>query len=98
MKKLPITCPACGSKLSIKRLSCGTCQTLIEGEFDLPPLARLGQQDQDFLTEFIKASGSLKDMASKLRLSYPTVRNMLDEIIRRLRENEKDSETQGELK
>jgi hypothetical protein len=98
MKKLPIICPACGDKLSIKRLSCDKCQTSIEGDFQLPPLARLGQEDQNFLVEFIKASGSLKEMAAMLGLSYPTVRNMLDEIIRHIKENETKQKLQGETK
>ena len=34
--------------------------------------------------EFVKASGSLKEMASILNVSYPTVRNRLDEIIDKL--------------
>ena len=45
---------------------------------------RLTQDDQEFVLLFIKASGSLKEMASHLAVSYPTVRNRLDEIIGQL--------------
>jgi len=45
---------------------------------------RLTQDDQEFVLQFIKASGSLKEMASHLAVSYPTVRNRLDEIIGQL--------------
>ncbi|MFR2062807.1 MAG: DUF2089 family protein [Alistipes sp.] len=34
-----------------------------------------------FILDFVKSSGSLKEMARKLGLSYPTVRNRLDDII-----------------
>jgi len=85
MKILPTTCPACNSQLKVKSFSCPHCQTEIQGQFDLPALASLSPDDQAFILEFIKASGSLKDMASLLSLSYPTVRNRLDEIIERIK-------------
>jgi hypothetical protein len=98
MKKLPTICPACSEKLQIKRLVCNGCQTSIEGDYDLPLLSRLPQEDQKFLIDFIKASGSLKEMAAMLGLSYPTVRNLLDEIIKRIKENEEQTKAKGENK
>jgi hypothetical protein len=86
MKKLPAICPACQQALRVSRLQCPSCGTGIEGLFDLPPLARLDEEDLDFVLQFIQVSGSLKEMAQRLRLSYPTVRNRLDEIIRRCQE------------
>lgn len=83
-KKLPLQCPACDSPLKVGRLFCETCDTEVCGSFDLPPLARLPEKEQAFILEFVKASGSLKDMAKSLGVSYPTVRNMLDEIIEKL--------------
>ena len=52
----------------------------------MPLLASLSRDDQDFILDFIKASGSLKEMAALLKVSYPTVRNRLDEIIDKLKE------------
>ena len=98
MKKLPTICPACNDKLRLRRLVCESCQTSIEGDYELPLLARLSQDDQKFLAEFIKASGSLKEMAAMLGLSYPTVRNLLDEIIKRIKENEEQTKAKGENK
>jgi hypothetical protein len=98
MKKLPITCPACNDKLRLRRLVCEGCQTSIEGDYELPLLAQLPQEDQNFLVEFIKASGSLKEMAGMLGLSYPTVRNMLDEIIQHIKEIEEQTKAKGEGK
>jgi hypothetical protein len=40
----------------------------------------------------VKASGSLKEMAALLKVSYPTVRNRLDEVIGRLRSPETERE------
>ncbi len=42
---------------------------------------QLPADDQLFILDFVKSSGSLKEMARKLGLSYPTVRNRLDDII-----------------
>ena len=88
MKRLPTSCPSCGSNLAVKRLCCDKCETEVEGLYPLPPLAGLAPDDEQFILEFIKASGSLKDMAALLGVSYPTVRNRLDEIIGKLRQNE----------
>jgi hypothetical protein len=52
--------------------------------YPLPVLARLSTEEQDFILRFVKSSGSLKDMAKQLSLSYPTVRNLLDDIIKKI--------------
>jgi hypothetical protein len=69
----------------VKSLKCETCQTEVSGLFNLPALARLSPDDQQFVLQFVKSSGSLKDMAKYLDLSYPTVRNLLDDIIERIK-------------
>lgn len=85
-KKLPADCPACQRRLKVKRLFCDNCETEIEGLFDLPQLARLSLPDQQFILQFVQASGSLKEMAKILRLSYPTVRNQLNDMIERIKQ------------
>ena len=91
LKKLPHVCPSCSSPLRVKSLICGHCATEVSGEFELPVLASIPLDDQQFILSFVKNSGSLKLMAEKLKLSYPTVRNMLDDIINRIEQNEKTS-------
>ncbi len=49
--------------------------------FALPIISQLSNDDQRFILDFVKASGSLKVMAQNMKLSYPTVRNRLDDII-----------------
>lgn len=83
-KKLPIVCPSCQSDLSVHSLHCESCQTAISGSFSLPMFLKLEQKEQDFIIDFVKSSGSLKVMAQQLKLSYPTVRNMLDDLIRKI--------------
>src|ERR1700722_11817569 len=89
-KNLPHICPSCSSTLKVKSLVCEQCQTEVTGIFGLPLLASLTQQEQDFIADFVKCSGSLKIMAQNLGLSYPTVRNLLDDIILKIETGEKN--------
>ena len=56
----------------------------MHGDYPLPALSRLGDEDQQFALAFILGSGSLKEMAKRYGVSYPTVRNRLDDLIARL--------------
>ncbi|MDU1891268.1 MAG: DUF2089 family protein [Dysgonomonas sp.] len=86
---LPCICPSCQNQLKVKSLICENCSTEVHGSFELPILARLSVDDQAFILKFVKNSGSLKDMAKELGLSYPTVRNLLDDIINKIKHYEK---------
>lgn len=93
MKILPKQCPSCNSLLKVQRLHCDSCGTNIEGLYELPILARLDDKSQEFVISFVKHSGSLKKMAKELNMSYPTVRNMLNDIIGQLEEIEKKKDS-----
>jgi len=86
---LPTNCPSCQAQLKVKCLKCENCQTEVSGSYDLPILALLSESDQQFILRFVINSGSLKEMASELKLSYPTVRNMLNDIINKIKTDEK---------
>lgn len=83
-KRLPLHCPSCDSQLRVGRLFCEECRTEVNGVFELPVLARLEDNEQAFIVDFVKSSGSLKDMAKNMGVSYPTVRNFLDDLIGKL--------------
>ena len=93
---LPVSCPSCGQALIVKRFECAGCATAIEGDFDLPCLARLTPDEQAFLLSFVQCSGSLKDLARVYSVSYPTIRNRLDALIERLRRLETTGSGGGE--
>ncbi|MHB9055313.1 MAG: DUF2089 family protein [Paludibacteraceae bacterium] len=86
---LPTSCPSCHAHLKVRSLKCENCETEVTGLYELPVLARLSDEDQQFVLRFVKNSGSLKEMSNELKLSYPTVRNMLNEIIERIESYEK---------
>lgn len=79
--KLPSHCPSCDTKLMVKSMLCDNCGTQVDGKYQLPLLASLSNEHQNFIIEFVMNSGSLKSMAKDMNLSYPSVRNRLDEII-----------------
>lgn len=83
--KLPTSCPACSEPLQVSQLSCPTCHTSVSGNFVLPSLAKLPEDDQEFIVQFVINGGSLKEMASITGVSYPTVRNRLDDLIAKIK-------------
>jgi hypothetical protein len=53
---------------------------VIEGRFDLPPLARLAAEDQVFVAAFVRCHGSIKQMEQFFGVSYPTIKNRLNRL------------------
>ncbi|GAA4042324.1 DUF2089 family protein [Flavobacterium chungnamense] len=82
--KLPIQCPSCESSLIVTQLSCGNCSTSVSGNYSLPLLLQITEEEQNFILQFFLTSGSLKEMATQMGNSYPTVRNKLDDIINKI--------------
>jgi hypothetical protein len=79
--KLPIYCPSCAQKLSVSKLLCTTCETGVTGKYEMPVFMQLSVEEQEFFMAFLLCSGSLKEMATQMGKSYPTVRNKLDDLI-----------------
>lgn len=92
---LPGKCPSCTEVLEVTQLRCAHCETVVEGRYPLPFTSRLDAAEQEFVLQFVKFSGSLKEMAKLLGVSYPTVRNRLNEIIEKL-EKASSNETEHE--
>ncbi|QYJ67339.1 DUF2089 family protein [Flavobacterium litorale] len=84
--KLPVSCPSCAASLQVSQLSCPKCQTQVSGNYPLPTLLRLTAEEQHFILQFFIASGSLKQMATQMGNSYPTVRNKLDDLIEKVKD------------
>ena len=57
---------------------------VINGEFELPPLAGLTYEDQVFVSEFVRCHGSIKYMEKAFGISYPTVKNRLNKFVQQL--------------
>jgi hypothetical protein len=96
MPTLPTHCPSCEQPLQVTRLDCASCGTHLEGTFELPPLLRLSPDDLAFVVDFVRASGSLKELARLRGQSYPTIRGRLDAVIARLAAGAGSAERQRE--
>lgn len=75
-------CPVCGDPLVVRRLHCRTCDTLLDGHFDLGRLGRLSREQVEFVEAFIRCEGKYNRLEKELGMSYPTLRSRLTEIIR----------------
>ncbi|MCU0520920.1 MAG: DUF2089 domain-containing protein [Anaerolineae bacterium] len=81
---MPGKCPVCGDDLYVERLVCGQCGTAIQGAFLPQRLSRLNGEQLDFVELFLRSEGKLNRVQEELRLSYPTVRNRLHDVMRAL--------------
>jgi len=84
--KLPVACPSCSGSLHVSQLSCPSCNTQVSGNYPLPVLMRLPAEEQAFILQFFLSGGSLKEIASQIGISYPTVRNRLDDLIEKVKQ------------
>lgn len=85
-------CPICKEKIKVKKFECRKCGVSFEGEFYTSPIVSLSEEQQSFIELFVLSSGSLKEMAGILGVTYPTVRARLDEIIEALKDEMKERE------
>jgi len=77
-------CPICHQDLEVTRLYCRHCDTSLEGHFSLGRFYELSPEQLDFVETFVRCQGKLNRVQEELRLSYPTVRNRLHDVIRAL--------------
>jgi len=67
-------------KITVERVRLMESGIAVEGEFELPPLARMSAEDQVFLAAFVKCHGSIKQMEKYFGVSYPTIKNRLNRL------------------
>ena len=84
MKTALSKCPVCDGELTVTRLRCDTCDTVIEGRFANAAFAGLTPEQLDFIETFVRCEGKITRMQDEMALSYPTIRNRLQEAIRAL--------------
>ena len=78
------TCPVCSHELSITRLHCNHCATTLEGDFSVGRFGRLSREQLALLESFLRSRGNLREMERELGISYPTVRNRVEALVRAL--------------
>jgi hypothetical protein len=81
MSTIPAHCPSCDNQMVITQLSCTHCNTAIAGYYPLSPFAHLTEENLEFLENFIRYRGNVKEMERELGQSYWTIRTRLDKLI-----------------
>jgi hypothetical protein len=84
MRPAPTRCPICQSELTVARLQCSSCDTTIEGNFVLGQFSNLTPEQLEFTFTFVRCEGKINRVEQELGVSYPTIRNRLNEVIRAL--------------
>lgn len=84
MRPAPARCPICQSELTVVRLHCSSCDTSIEGNFSAGQFSNLTAEQLEFIFTFVRCEGKINRMEQELGVSYPTIRNRLNEVIRAL--------------
>jgi hypothetical protein len=85
-KRILHECPLCSTSLQVRELYCPRCRIRIQGDFE-PPQSRLlslSRKELEFVELFVRLRGSIKEVEKSLGVSYPTVRGMLDAVIKSL--------------
>jgi hypothetical protein len=86
MKRILQECPMCNGTLQVRELYCPRCRIRIQGDFE-PPQSRLlslSRKELEFVELFVRLRGNIKEVEKALGVSYPTVRGMLDGVIKNL--------------
>lgn len=84
MSILPRKCPSCSAPLVVTQLSCTRCETHVVGLYEISPFMRLSDESLQFLEQFIRNRGNVKEMERSTGESYWVIRRRLDEIIAEL--------------
>ncbi|HBL85072.1 MAG: hypothetical protein A2Y17_02520 [Clostridiales bacterium GWF2_38_85] len=95
--KQPNNCPVCKNKFTITKMTCNNCHTELTGSFAQCKYCSLDERVSAFLETFLKCRGNIKEIEKELSISYPTVKNLTEEMLAALgftpiNENEPQSE------
>ena len=80
MQNMFDTCPACGGQLVITECQCSQCRLQMRGEFRPGRFLNLSDDQLTFIQVFLSARGNISEVERILGVSYPTIRNKLDEV------------------
>ena len=73
-----------GRRFVVERVRLAGTGVAVEGEFELPRVARMTAEDQVFVAAFVCCHGSIKQMERMFGVSYPTIKNRLNRIAEQL--------------
>jgi hypothetical protein len=71
----------CAGRLHVEKVRCESCESAIEGRFDLGWPGALSPEQLAFVKVFLICRGKIKDVEQVLGISYPTVVSRLDDVV-----------------
>jgi hypothetical protein len=78
--KINHSCPQCSKTMKVSVLHCHDCDVDLKAHFEDNPLLNLNAEMMHFLNVFILSEGKIGDMEKALGISYPTVKNKLQQL------------------
>ena len=78
--KVPAQCPVCGGDVTITAYECDRCDSRTVGRFVPCEFCSLSAEQVLLVKLFLKLRGNIRDMEKEMGLSYPTIRNRLEEV------------------
>lgn len=79
--KIPDRCPVCGEELTVTRLTCDSCKTELSGQFPKCRYCALDDRLSEYLEIFLRCQGNIKEIERMMGISYPTVKNLTEELL-----------------
>jgi hypothetical protein len=73
-------CPACGGPIVVTECTCTSCRLQLRGQFRPKQFSTLSDDQLTFIRVFLRVRGNLSEVEKVLGVSYPTIRNKLDEV------------------
>ena len=65
----------------VSELTCPECRSVVHGKFVAEGLSCLSESQAEFVRTFILCRGNIKEVEKRIGVSYPTVRNKLNDVI-----------------
>lgn len=84
MRKILEKCPSCGGELTVTRLACQQCETVVLARYAPCVFCRLSPEHLAFVLAFVKNRGNLKEMEREFGESYWVLRARLNDVIEAL--------------
>lgn len=81
MTQMPHHCPSCNHDMVVTQLSCTHCDTAVVGQYPISAFSQLSEKSLNFLENFIRSRGNVKEMERETGQSYWAIRNRLDKVI-----------------
>ena len=68
----------------ISELKCPKCDLRVKKDFESCEFCQLPEEDYEFLLIFLRTQGRITDMEKLLRVSYPTIKTKIDNLLTNL--------------